>query len=120
MKHQNASKVIDCIDKWNRVRQFSSPAPQILTQEPSPFLKQQHFFEQRKMRIILMKGPVRVSGQKEYIIPQATSSSSISEIEPDQKHYNNHPPPSNPSTGISQILTGVDDDVYRLFIVPLS
>ena len=27
MKHQNASKVIDCIDKWNRVRQLSSPAP---------------------------------------------------------------------------------------------
>ena len=53
-----------------------------------------------------MKGPVKVSGQND--IP---SSSSTSEME-------SNPPPSNPS--ISQILTGVNDDVYRLFIVPLS
>ena len=69
-----------------------------------------------------MKGPARVSGQKEYQndIPQATSSSSTSKIESDQKYYNSHPPPSPSNPSISQILTGVDDDVYRLFIVPLS
>ena len=94
MKHQNVSKVINCIDRWNRVRQFSYPVQQILTQIFSPFPKYQHFFEQRKMKIILMKGEVRVSGQ------------------------NDHSPPSNPS--ISQILTGVNDDIYRLFIDPLS
>jgi hypothetical protein len=64
-----------------------------------------------------MKGPVRVSGQNEYLNDIPTSSSSTTEIESDQK-YNDHPPPSNPSIG--QILTGVNDDVYRLFIVPLS
>ena len=39
MKHQNASKVINCIDRWNRVRQlsFPSPAQQILTKIFSPF-----------------------------------------------------------------------------------
>ena len=67
-----------------------------------------------------MKGRVRASGQSEYHdlnnIQVPTSSSS--KIESDQKYYNDHPPPSNPS--ISQILTGVNDDVYRLFIVPLS
>ena len=50
-----------------------------------------------------MKGPVRVSGQNEYLNDIPTSSLST---------------PSNPS--ISQILTGVNDDVHRLFIVPLS
>jgi hypothetical protein len=97
MKHQNASKVIACIERWNR-----------------------HFFEQRKMRIILMKGPVRASGQNDYndlnVTPTPTSSSSSSsKIE---SYYNDHPPPSNPS--ISQILAGVKDELYRLFIVPLS
>ena len=58
-----------------------------------------------------MKGPVRVSGQNEYLNDILTSSSSTSETE-----SNLHP--SNLS--ISQILSGVNDDVYRLFIVPLS
>ena len=68
-----------------------------------------------------MKGPARVSGQNEYHDLKdnpTTSSSSTSKIEADQKYHNDPPPPSNPS--ISQILTGVDDDIYRLFIVPLS
>lgn len=69
-----------------------------------------------------MKGPVRVSGQNEYhdLNDIPTSSSSTSKIEADQNYYNDRPPPSNPSTSISQILAGVSDDVYRLFIVPLS
>ena len=58
-----------------------------------------------------MKGPVRVSGQNEYLNDILTSSSSTSETE-------SNLPPSNLS--ISQILSGVNDDVYRLFIVPLS
>ena len=69
-----------------------------------------------------MKGPVRASGQNEYHdlndTPTSSSSTSTSKMESDQKYYNDHPPHSNPS--ISQILTGVKDDVYRLFIVPLS
>ena len=70
-----------------------------------------------------MKGTARVSGQNEYQSDNPSSSrssessSSTSKIEADQKYFD-HPPPSNPS--ISQILAGVDDDVYRLFIVPLS
>jgi hypothetical protein len=76
------------------------------------------------MRIILMKGPVRVSGQNEYYslndtpTPTSSSSSSSAKIESDQKYYNDHSPLSNPS--IIQIFTDVKDDVYRLFIVPLS
>ena len=58
-----------------------------------------------------MKGPVRVSGQNEYLNDILTSSSSTSETE-------SNLPPSNLS--ISQILSGLNDDVYRLFIVPLS
>ena len=73
-----------------------------------------------------MKGQVRASGQNEYhandlndTTTTTTPTSSSTKIESDQKYYNDHhPPPSN--TSISQILTGVNDDLYRLFIVPLS
>jgi hypothetical protein len=57
-----------------------------------------------------MKGLVRVSGQNEYLNDDIPTSSS--------SHNDHYSPPSNPSIG--QILTGVNDDVYRLFIVPLS
>lgn len=68
-----------------------------------------------------MKGSVRVNGQNENIddIPtSSSSSSSSSKIEADQKFYDDNTPPSNSS--ISQILAGVNDDTYRLFIVSLS
>lgn len=65
-----------------------------------------------------MKGRVRASGQSEYHDLNNVPTSSSSKIESDQKYYNDHPPSSNPSIG--EILTGVNDDVYRLFIVPLS
>ena len=67
-----------------------------------------------------MKGSVRVSGQNEYqndIQVPPTSSSSKLESEY-QNYHDDHPLPSNPS--VSQALTGENDDVYRLFIVPLS
>lgn len=65
-----------------------------------------------------MKGPVRVSGQNEYQNDVQVPTSSSSKLESEhQKNYDDHPPPSNP--GISQALTGENDDVYRLFIVPL-
>jgi len=85
MKHRNSSKVVVCIDKWNR-----------------------HFFEARKLKIVLMRGQVKVSGQNEYLNDTPTSSSG------DQKEY----PPSSP--GIGQELIGKNDDVYRLFVVSLS
>jgi hypothetical protein len=79
LKHQNVSKVVDCIEKWNR-----------------------HFFEQRKIRIVLMKGRVKVSGQREYL------------------NHTSHAPSGSPSAaGISQELIGTNDDTYRLFVVPL-
>lgn len=87
LKHQNVSKVVDCIEKWNR-----------------------HFFEQRKIRIVLMKGQVKVSGQREYLnhTSQAPSGSNL-KSEPQ--------PPS--AAGISRELIGTNDDNYRLFVVPL-
>jgi len=93
LKHRNASKVIDCIEKWNR-----------------------HFFEQRKMKIVLMKGQVKVSGQKEYL--NHTSPPPTSDLKSDDnRHYQDHPPPPS-SPGISQELIGTHDDIYRLFVVP--
>ena len=69
-----------------------------------------------------MKGSVRVSGQNEYRNDNqdpTPSSSSSNKLESEyQKNYDDHPPPSNPSIG--QALTGDNDDVYRLFIVPIS
>ena len=67
-----------------------------------------------------MKGRVRASGQSEYhdLNNLNVPTSSSSKIESDQKFYNDHPSSSNPS--ISEILIGVNDDVYRLFIVTLS
>jgi len=92
MKHRNASKVIDCIDRWNR-----------------------HFFEQRKMKTVLMKGQVKVSGQKEYL---NHISHPTSDLKSDDNHHYHPPPPSAP--GISQELIGrLNDDIYRLFVVPL-
>ena len=67
-----------------------------------------------------MKGRVRVSGQSEYHGQSDIPTSSSSKIESDQKYYNDHPPSGSSNPSISQILTGVNDDVYRLFIVPLS
>jgi len=93
MKYRNASKVVDCIDKWNRL-----------------------FFEQRKTRIVLMKGQVKVSGQNEYLNEIPTSSSS--NLESDYQNYEDHPPSSY--NNITQELLGKNDDIYRLFIVPLS
>ncbi|KAF8801125.1 hypothetical protein BYT27DRAFT_7174775 [Phlegmacium glaucopus] len=89
MKYRNAAKVIDCIDKWNR-----------------------HFFEQRKLKVVLMKGQVNTSGQGE---DTATSTSKY----PKSEYQNGENPPSS-STGISQALAGKNDDIYRLFVVPLS
>jgi hypothetical protein len=101
MKHQNISKVIACIDQWNR-----------------------HFFEQRKMRVILMKGQVTVKGQPEYLndaASYATSPSSSRGPEfDDRKHDEDHPSTSTSAVGISQGLIDKNDDIYRLFVVPLS
>ena len=115
MKHRNASKVVNCIDQWNRVRHFfiSYIVNSILTYLLSE--KKQHFFEVRKLRIILMKGQVKVSGQNEYLSDTPTSSQSSSG---DQKEY--PPPPLPSSPGIGQELIGKNDDVYRLFVVSLS
>ena len=63
-----------------------------------------------------MKGQVKVSGQNEYQNDTPTSSSS--HLESYQKSYEDHPPYSHPSIG--QELVGKNDDIYRLFIVPLS
>jgi len=94
LKHQNVSKVVDCIDKWNR-----------------------HFFEQRKIRIVLMKGQVKVSGQKEYL-NHTSQAPSGSNLQSDDHKYEDRPPPPS-AAGISQELIGKNDDTYRLFVVPL-
>jgi len=63
-----------------------------------------------------MKGQIKVSGQNEYMDDTPTSSSS--NFESDYQKYFEGQPPSHPS--ISQELVGQNDDIYRLFIVPLS
>ena len=78
--------------------------------------KRQHFFEPRKMKIVLMKGQVKVSGQNEYLNHTATPNSN-SNPKSEYDMYEDHPPPS--AAGISQELIGKNDDVYRLFVVPL-
>ena len=117
MKYRNASKVVDCIDKWNNVRQifYLLYLPQILIKI---LFFYQCFFERRKIKIVLMKGRVDVSGQNEYLLNDTPTSSSSNLGSAYQKYYEDHPPSSNPS--ISQELVGKNDDTYRLFVVPLS
>jgi hypothetical protein len=70
------------------------------------------------MKIVLMKGQVKVSGQKEYLNP--TSPPPTSDLKSDDnRQYQDHPPPPS-SPGISQELIGTNDDIYRLFVVPFS
>lgn len=61
-----------------------------------------------------MKGQVKVSGQNEYLNDTPTSSSSNLDY---QEYYEDHSPSH---ASISQELVGKNDDIYRLFLVPLS
>jgi len=99
MKHQNVSKAIICIDKWNR-----------------------HFFEPRKIRIVLMKGQVKVKGQTEHL-NDVTSPSSSQNLEFGDRKHEDQPSTSSAvtsSTGISQELIDKNDDIYRLFLYSIS
>jgi len=99
MKHLNISKVIVCIDKWNR-----------------------HFFEPRKIRVVLMKGQVKVKGQTEYP-NDATSPSSSHNLEFGDRNlkHEDHPSESTSSAvGINQEVIDKDDGIYRLLLFPLS
>ena len=64
-----------------------------------------------------MKGQVKVSGRNEYLNDTPTSNSSNHEFDC-QKYYEDLTPSSH--TSISQELVGKNDNIYRLFIVPLS
>ena len=65
-----------------------------------------------------MKGQVKVSGQTEYV-NDATSPSSSRSLEFDDRKNEDQPSTSS-AVGISQELIGKNDDIYRLFLVPLS
>jgi hypothetical protein len=65
-----------------------------------------------------MKGQVKVSGQTEYL-NDATSPSSSRNLEFGNRKAVDHPFTSS-AAGISQELIGKNDDIYRLFLVPLS
>lgn len=67
-----------------------------------------------------MKGQAKVKGQTEYMYTNdATSPSSSRNLEfGDQKHED-HPSTSN-AAGICQELTDKNDDIYRLFLLPIS
>ena len=66
----------------------------------TPLSETQHFFELRKVRVVLMKGQVKVSGLESE----------------GQNHENEDPPSATP--GISQV-GGKNDDTYRLFVLSL-
>ena len=118
MKYRNVSKVVDCIDKWNKVCLifYLLYILQILIKI---FFFYQCFFERRKIRIVLMKGQVRVSGQNEYLLNDTPTSSSSNLGSDYQKYYEDHPLSSDP-TSISPELVAKNDDTYRLFVVPFS
>ena len=63
-----------------------------------------------------MKGQAKVSGQNEY---HTSPPSSSPNLQSDDYKYEDYvsPPPS--AAGISQELVGMNDDIYRLFVVPL-
>ena len=65
-----------------------------------------------------MKGQVKVSGRSNSEYLNDTPSSSSSYLGSDYQKYEEHPPSSY--TSISQELVGKNDNIYRLFIVPLS
>lgn len=70
-----------------------------------------------------MKGQVKVKGQAEYVndATPATSPSKSDNLESGDRNHGDHPPsPSTSSAvGTSQELIDKDDDIYRLFLVPL-
>ena len=65
-----------------------------------------------------MKGQVKVSGQTEYL-NDATSPSSSRNLEVGDRKYEDQPSTSS-AVGIGQELIGKNDDIYRLFLVPIS
>ena len=70
-----------------------------------------------------MKGRVKVSGQTEYLNDATSpSTSSPHSFESNDRRYEDQPYPSTSSAvGTGQELIGKnDDDIYRLFLVPIS
>jgi hypothetical protein len=65
-----------------------------------------------------MKGQVKVKGQPEYP-NEATSPSSSHNLEFGNGKQEDHPSTSS-AIGISQELIDKNDDIYRLFLFPLS
>lgn len=65
-----------------------------------------------------MKGQVRVKGQTEYL-NDATSPSTSRNLESGEWKPEDQPSYSR-AVGISQELVDKNDDIYRLFVVPLS
>jgi hypothetical protein len=64
-----------------------------------------------------MKGQLKVKGQTEYLT-DATSPLSSRNLEFGDRKYEDHPATSS-AVGISQELIDKNDDIYRLFLVPL-
>lgn len=70
-----------------------------------------------------MKGQVKVKGQPEYLNDDVTSPSSSRGPEFDDrlgKHEDHQPSNTSSAVGMSQELIDKNDDIYRLFVVPLS
>ena len=65
-----------------------------------------------------MKGKVKVKGQIEYP-NEATSPSSSHNFEVDDRKHEDHQSASS-ALNISQELIDKNDDIYRLFLFPLS
>jgi len=65
-----------------------------------------------------MKGQVKVKGQTEHL-NDVTSPSSLHNLEFGDRKQEDHPSTSS-AVSISQELIDKNDDIYRLFLVPLS
>ena len=65
-----------------------------------------------------MKGQVKVKGQIEYP-NEATSPSTSHNLESGDRKHEDHPSASS-ALSISRELIDKNDDIYRLFLFPLS
>ena len=103
MKHRKIHKVTKLIDTWNHVSIYFFNDFQRLTMGEF-----QHFFEPRKLRVILMKGETKLSGLTEPPLGPAPAPTNMSAAVSSVKEKD--PVPNSSKKG---------DDTYRLFIASL-
>lgn len=144
MKGRKETVVAKVVDTWNHVRIANMILTEALDTICSPNSITQHFFEPRKMRIILMKGSVKLSGSDDRPVgnlhtptpskvstwtleqeskPLESSFSSTSVSKDDARHAGGpfiavpHRGPSEHDDKGKQKET--EDETFRLFVVPI-